>query len=113
VRRTSLFLMALTLLGLVFTASSQAAERTIYIENLARDAREEHLKFFFSPFGKVLGAYVPLTREEDMNKGYGYIAMEEENANKAVEMLNSRTLLGQPLKMYLFTGDIGDRMKRY
>lgn len=112
-RRSSLLLVALLLSGLAFTASALAAERTIYIENLDWDAREEHLKIFFSPFGKVLGAFVPLTREEDRNKGYGYVAMEEENAKKAVEMLNRRSFLGKPLKMYLFTGDIGDRMKRY
>jgi len=64
----------------------------IYIENLDFTIDNDKLKEIFSSYGKVKSAEVVKDVFTDRSRGFGYVEMEEADAQNAINGLN-KTLL--------------------
>jgi RNA recognition motif-containing protein len=66
----------------------------IYIENLDSAIDNERLREIFSTYGEVKSAEVVKDVFTDVSRGFGYVEMEDEAANNAINGLN-QTLLNE------------------
>jgi RNA recognition motif-containing protein len=70
----------------------------LYVGSLSYDTNDDSLKEFFSQAGTVTSASVIMDRMSGRSKGFGFVEMaSEEEAKKAVEMLNGKELDGRTL----------------
>jgi len=66
----------------------------LYVGSLSYDTNDDGLKEFFSQAGAVTSA----SKMSGRSKGFGFVEMaSEEEAKKAVEMLNGKELDGRTL----------------
>lgn len=73
-------------------------ERTkIYIGNMPFDTTEDALKELFSEYGTVHDSYIPTDRETGRSRGFGFITMEKDEANAAMEKLEGFVYDGREL----------------
>lgn len=70
--------------------------KTIYVGNIPWSTTEEQLKEFFSEQGQVFSARIITERATGRSKGYGFVEVAEEDAEKIVEM-NGTELEGRKL----------------
>ena len=72
----------------------------LYVGNLSYDVVDSHLQELFASQGDVVSAQVIMDRETGRARGFGFVEMARlEDANKAIENLNGRDLLGRALKV--------------
>jgi RNA recognition motif-containing protein len=64
----------------------------IYIENLDGTINNEQLKNIFSSYGEVKNAEVVKDLFTDVSRGFGYVEMEDDAAEKAISGLNQSVL---------------------
>lgn len=64
----------------------------IYIENLDGSIDNEKLGEIFSPYGEVQSAEVVKDVFTDVSRGFGYVEMNDETAQKAINELNETKL---------------------
>ena len=70
----------------------------LYVGNLDYATTSEQLGELFAQAGKVLNATVISDRYSGRSKGFGFVEFEkEEEAKKAIEMLNGKDLDGRKL----------------
>jgi RNA recognition motif-containing protein len=70
----------------------------LYVGSLSYDTNDDGLKEFFSQAGAVTSASVIMDKMSGRSKGFGFVEMaSEEEAKKAVEMLNGKELDGRTL----------------
>jgi len=70
----------------------------LYVGSLSYDTNDDSLREFFSQAGTVTSASVIMDRMSGRSKGFGFVEMaSEEEAKKAVEMLNGKELDGRTL----------------
>jgi RNA recognition motif-containing protein len=70
--------------------------KTIYVGNIPWSASEEDLKTFFSEHGEIISARIITERATGRSKGYGFVEVAEDDAEKIVE-LNGTELEGRKL----------------
>jgi RNA recognition motif-containing protein len=70
--------------------------KTIYVGNIPWSASEEDLKNFFSEHGEIISARIITERATGRSKGYGFVEVAEDDAEKIVE-LNGTELEGRKL----------------
>lgn len=63
--------------------------KTIYVGNIPWSATEDQLKEFFSEQGQVYSARIITERATGRSKGYGFVEVAEEDAERIVEMNGS------------------------
>ena len=70
--------------------------RSLYVCNIPYEAGERELKEFFSRYGEVAGAVVSRDPETRQSLGYGFVEMDEINAEAALaasgEMMGRRRI---------------------
>jgi len=64
----------------------------IYIENLHSSINNEQLGEIFSSYGEVKSAQVVKDLFTEVSRGFGYVEMEDESAQKAINELNGTSL---------------------
>lgn len=64
----------------------------IYIENLDSSIDNEKLGEIFSPYGEVQSAQIVRDAFTDVSRGFGYVEMNDETAEKAINELNQTKL---------------------
>jgi RNA recognition motif-containing protein len=64
----------------------------IYIENLDGTIGNEQLREIFSSYGEVRNAEIVKDLFTDVSRGFGYVEMEDDAAEKAIGELNQTTL---------------------
>ena len=70
----------------------------LYVGSLSYDTKEDSLKDFFSQAGTVNSASIIMDRISGRSKGFGFVEMSsEEEAKKAIEMLNGKELDGRTI----------------
>lgn len=70
----------------------------LFIGSLAWATNDDSLKEFFSQAGTVVSANVIVDRDTNRSKGFGFVEMSsDEEAKKAVELLNGKDLDGRPI----------------
>lgn len=74
----------------------------LFIGSLAWAVTDEDLKEFFSQVGTVVSAKVIVDRDSQRSKGFAFVEMStEEEANEAINKLNSKDLKGRPVVVSL------------
>lgn len=71
----------------------------LYVGNLPYTANDATLKELFEPFGNVESARVISDRDSGQSKGFGFVEMANDDANKAMGALNGRDQDGRALKV--------------
>lgn len=72
--------------------------KKLYVGNLSYDMTEEALKDAFSQAGNVESAMIIKDKMSGRSKGFGFVEMSnDEEAQKAIEMLNGKELDGRAL----------------
>jgi RNA recognition motif-containing protein len=73
--------------------------KKIYVGNLPWSADEAGLRDFFSNVGEVHSAAVVSDRETGRSRGFGFIEMDDGDADKAISELNGREMDGRQLRI--------------
>ena len=73
----------------------------IYVGNLPFSATEDEIRELFSQFGSVNSVDLITDRETGRPRGFGFVDMEEDSANQAIEALDHKELGGRELKINL------------
>ncbi|WP_035586991.1 RNA recognition motif domain-containing protein [Hippea jasoniae] len=73
--------------------------KTLYVGNLPYATTEEELKELFSEYGEVSSSKIITDRETGRSRGFGFVEMDSESAQKAIESLNGVNFGGRNLKV--------------
>jgi RNA recognition motif-containing protein len=71
--------------------------KRIYVGNLAFQTTETELNDLFRPFGDVESVSIITDRDTGRSKGFGFVAMNDDQATKAISELNGTQLNGRAL----------------
>ncbi|PYS05402.1 MAG: RNA-binding protein [Acidobacteria bacterium] len=71
--------------------------KKIYVGNLSFRTTEEELSSLFEKIGAVESVSIITDRDTGRSKGFGFISMSDEDAEKAIEALNGKDFAGRPL----------------
>ena len=72
---------------------------SIYVGNLPFSANEDEIRQKFEQYGAVHSVKLISDRETGRPRGFGFVEMDEEDADSAVEALNGYQLGGRALKV--------------
>ncbi len=70
---------------------------TLYVGNLPWNTTADELSEFFAPYGRVVNSRIITDRETGRSRGFGFIEVEEADANRMTEELNGMDFGGRPL----------------
>jgi len=71
--------------------------KKLYVGNLPFQTTEEDLSDLFSQTGNVESVRVITDRDTGRSRGFGFVEMGDEDADKAIEQLNGTEMGGRPL----------------
>ena len=80
--------------------------KTLYVGNLPFSATEDDLRNLFSQYGIIHSVKMITDRETGKPRGFGFVEIEQDGANAAVEALNGADFgefLALTLPCYLIT----------
>lgn len=77
----------------------QTMIKKLYVGNLSWETTDESLSSAFAQAGNVISATVIKDKFSGRSKGFGFVEMEEAEANAAVEMWNEKELDGRNIKV--------------
>lgn len=73
--------------------------KKIYVGNLPFSATEDEVRERFAEFGEVQAVNLISDRYTGQPRGFGFVEMEEEGADKAIASLNNTDFGGRTLKV--------------
>ena len=73
--------------------------KKLYVGNLPWSTTEEDLRELFAPIGPTQSAVLITDRETGRSRGFGFVELENEAADKAVSQLNGQEYGGRQLKI--------------
>jgi len=73
--------------------------KTLYIGNLSFNSSEEDLRNFFSDYETVSSVKIITDRETGRSRGFGFVELDENEANGAIEALDGGELDGRNLRI--------------
>lgn len=73
--------------------------KSIYVGNLPWAATEEQVRELFAPYGEVIGVKLVSDRETGRARGFGFVEMEDADAEKAIEKLDNTNFGGRTLRV--------------
>lgn len=73
--------------------------KSIYVGNLPWSATEEQVQELFGKHGNVLSVKLVSDRETGRARGFGFVEMEDADAEKAIEALNNFSFGGRSLRV--------------
>lgn len=71
--------------------------KKLYVGNLAYATTGDRLSEAFAQAGTVVSAQVITERDTGRSKGFGFVEMEDADADKAIEMFNGKDLDGRTI----------------
>jgi cold-inducible RNA-binding protein len=71
--------------------------KKIFVGNLSFQTTDSDLNDLFAQFGEVESATIITDRDTGRSKGFGFVAMNDENAERAISQLNGTELNGRAL----------------
>jgi RNA recognition motif-containing protein len=78
---------------------SNDSVKKIYVGNLPWSATDSDLRDFFSSFGTVHSASVITDRETGRSRGFGFVEMDGDSADRAISEANGRDFGGRSLRV--------------
>ncbi|MFU8895875.1 MAG: RNA recognition motif domain-containing protein [Gammaproteobacteria bacterium] len=73
--------------------------KSIYVGNLPFTATEDEVRALFSPFGDVQSVKIVSDRETGRPRGFGFVEMEDADAENAIKALEGHQMGGRALKV--------------
>jgi RNA recognition motif-containing protein len=73
--------------------------KKIYVGNLSWSTTDAELRDLFATIGTVHSAAVVSDRETGRSRGFGFVEMDEGDAERAISELNGRDLGGRALRV--------------
>jgi len=73
--------------------------KSIYVGNLPYRSTEAELRELFEPHGTVHSVKIITDRATGRSKGFGFVEMDEEQADSAIQALNGTLMEGRPLRI--------------
>lgn len=73
--------------------------KKLYVGNLSFKTTEDDLRELFSDYGEVSSINIITDRESGRSRGFGFVEMDEEGADKAVEALDGKEFQERTLKV--------------
>ncbi len=73
--------------------------KNIYVGNLPWSATEEEVRAAFETYGSVVSVKLIEDRETGRPRGFGFVEMEEQGSNEAIEALNGSDFGGRTIKV--------------
>jgi RNA recognition motif-containing protein len=73
--------------------------KSIYVGNLPWAATEEQVRDLFTPYGEVLSVKLVSDRETGRARGFGFVEMEDGDADAAIEKLDNSSFGGRTLRV--------------
>jgi RNA recognition motif-containing protein len=73
--------------------------KRIYVGNLSFQTTEEGLRDLFSQHGEVLSATIVMDRDTGRSRGFGFVEMDPNAAQAAIETLDQTELDGRNLRV--------------
>lgn len=71
--------------------------KTLYVGNVSWGTTEEELRAAFAKYGKVLGCRIITERATGRSRGYGFVEVNDEDAQKMMENMNGAEVDGRRL----------------
>jgi len=71
--------------------------KTLYVGNLPWSATNEQLVSAFEAQSPVISARIITDRESGRSKGFGFIEVADEDAEKVIKAMNGTTLAGKSI----------------
>lgn len=71
--------------------------KTLYVGNLSWSMKNEELTAAFEAICPILSARVITERETGRSRGFGFVEVEDENAEKIIAALNGTELSGRKI----------------
>ena len=75
--------------------------KSIYVGNLPFSASDEEIREMFSPYGEVQSVKLISDRDTGRFRGFGFVEMNDAEAQKAIEGLNGTDMGGRNLRVNL------------
>ena len=72
---------------------------TIYVGNLSFNATEQDVRSLFERHGKVDSVKLIMDRDTGKPRGFGFVDMEQNEAQTAIQALNGHQMNGRPLRV--------------
>ncbi len=90
-----------------------SAMTKLYIGNISYDTSAEDLERYFGEIGAVSNVYLPVDRYSGQPRGFGFLAMSPEDAEKAIEAFDGTDMDGRTVevKVSLPRGTKGPRRR--
>lgn len=79
--------------------NDDSLNKKLYVGNISYDTTREDLMEFFSEYGSVLDVYVPVDRESGLPRGFAFVTMANDNADKAIENASGTSLQGRTIEV--------------
>ena len=73
--------------------------KKIYVGNIPWRATEDDLRDYFSSYGEVSSVAIILDRETGRSRGFGFIEMEDQGADRAIAEADGKDYQGRPLRV--------------
>jgi RNA recognition motif-containing protein len=73
--------------------------KKLYVGNLPYTATEEEMKELFAEHGEVLAVNLITDRFTGQPRGFGFVEMEDEGADKAISTLDNTSFKGRTLRV--------------
>ncbi len=73
--------------------------KKLYVGNIAFAVHEDTLRDLFEEVGEVLSVKLITDRETGRFRGFGFVEMEDADAQKAIEKFDGYDFEGRPLKV--------------
>lgn len=74
---------------------------SVFVGNLPWSTTDTDLHDLFSQYGEVKRAKIVTDRETNRSRGFGFVDMEEEDANRAIAAWHGQEYSGRPLTVNL------------
>jgi cold-inducible RNA-binding protein len=71
--------------------------KKLYVGNLSYNTNEDGLRDAFATAGTVVSTTVIMDRMTGRSRGFGFVEMEDADADKAIDMWNGKELDGREL----------------
>lgn len=71
--------------------------KTLYVGNLPWTTTEEELSSLFSQHAQVVSARIVTDRETSRSRGFGFVEVEDSEADKAIQAMNGYKMGGRDL----------------
>ncbi len=83
-------------MGLLY-AFKDPDSKKLYVGNISYETSRDDLIEFFEEYGEVKDVYVPVDRDTGSPRGFAFVTMSAENAEKAIEEASGVMLQGRSI----------------